>query len=115
MKTRRLLPFACAVLAAVASPGVLAGESIPARQIRFAVPYPTGGPLDTVARVPGQKVAVATHANSPSRYPPIPCDAGRGFIAVTQVGNTPGELAAFVRSQAARYAKPVKASGAKVD
>ena len=32
-------------------------DPFPARAIRFVVPYPAGGPLDTVARLLGQKVA----------------------------------------------------------
>jgi tripartite-type tricarboxylate transporter receptor subunit TctC len=34
-----------------------AAQPYPSKPIRFVVPYPTGGPLDTVARLLGQKVA----------------------------------------------------------
>jgi tripartite-type tricarboxylate transporter receptor subunit TctC len=33
------------------------GQAYPSKPIRFVVPYPAGGPLDTVARLLGQKVA----------------------------------------------------------
>jgi tripartite-type tricarboxylate transporter receptor subunit TctC len=46
-------------LAALAAPAGLAAEPFPARPIRFVVPYPPGGPLDTVARLLGQKVAAS--------------------------------------------------------
>ena len=45
-----LAALACAPLAGFAQP-------YPAKPIRFVVPYPAGGPLDTVARLLGQKVA----------------------------------------------------------
>ena len=35
-------------------------QGYPAKPIRFVVPYPAGGPLDTVARLLGQKVAEST-------------------------------------------------------
>ena len=35
-------------------------QRYPAKPIRFVVPYPAGGPLDTVARLLGQKVAEST-------------------------------------------------------
>jgi tripartite-type tricarboxylate transporter receptor subunit TctC len=35
-------------------------QTYPSKPIRFVVPYPAGGPLDTVARLLGQKVAEST-------------------------------------------------------
>ena len=35
-------------------------DGYPAKPIRFVVPYPAGGPLDTVARLLGQKVSEST-------------------------------------------------------
>ena len=35
-------------------------QSYPSKPIRFVVPYPAGGPLDTVARLLGQKVSEST-------------------------------------------------------
>jgi tripartite-type tricarboxylate transporter receptor subunit TctC len=36
-------------------------QPYPSKPIRFVVPYPAGGPLDTVARLLGQKVSESTH------------------------------------------------------
>ena len=48
-----LLPL-CFLL--LTSPGA-AAQGYPSKPIRFVVPYPAGGPLDTVARLLGQKVS----------------------------------------------------------
>ena len=40
-------------------PLTAAAQSYPSKSIRFVVPYPAGGPLDTVARLLGQKVSEA--------------------------------------------------------
>src|SRR6185436_12967486 len=37
--------------------GIASAQTYPSKPIRFVVPYPAGGPLDTVARLLGQKVA----------------------------------------------------------
>ncbi len=50
-----LVAVAFAVLAAAPQAG--AQSPYPAKPIRFIVPYPAGGPLDTVARLLAQKVA----------------------------------------------------------
>lgn len=55
MKTLHLV--AVAALVAAVPPAGFAADPFPVRQIRFVVPYPAGGPLDTVARLLGQKVA----------------------------------------------------------
>ena len=102
------------LLFALLSLGVEA-QPYPSKPIRFVVPYPAGGPLDTVARLLGQKVsestkqpvivdnkpgaggnigadAVATHAINPTLYSSIPYDANKDFVAVTQVASTPNVL-----------------------
>jgi tripartite-type tricarboxylate transporter receptor subunit TctC len=125
-----LRSFAIAALVALAPSAAIATGPYPGKQIRLVVPYPPGGPLDTVARLLGQKVgasiknpvvvdnvpgaggnigaatvaraapdgytilmgAVATHAINPTLYPSIPYDAGKDFIAVTQLASTPNVL-----------------------
>jgi len=53
---RTALPrIVCAML--LAASGLAVGQVYPAKPIHFIVPYPAGGPLDTVARLLGQKVA----------------------------------------------------------
>jgi len=49
------------LMALVASSAAFAqAQPYPAKPIRFVVPYPAGGPLDTVARLLGQQVAQST-------------------------------------------------------
>jgi len=49
--------IAIAAAIALAVPGLASGQAYPAKPIHFIVPYPAGGPLDTVARLLGQKVS----------------------------------------------------------
>lgn len=53
---KRLLPLLIASAALVAAAFAQAQPPYPSKPIRFVVPYPAGGPLDTVARLLGQKV-----------------------------------------------------------
>ena len=52
MKIRTFLALALLAFASLAR-----ADDYPAKPIRFVVPYPAGGPLDTVARLLGQKVS----------------------------------------------------------
>src|SRR6185437_7939523 len=56
MKSALLRGLAALVLALAASPTAFA-QGYPAKPIHFIVPYPAGGPLDTVARLLAQKVS----------------------------------------------------------
>ncbi len=143
---RILRVLAAAALVAVAPAALHAAEPFPGKQIRFVVPYPPGGPLDTVARLLGQKVsasvkhpvvidnvpgaggnigagtvaraapdgytilmgAVATHAINPTLYPTIPYNAQKDFVAVTQVASTPNVLVVNPALEAATVAEFVK-------
>lgn len=124
MRTLRLI--AATALAALVPLAGAAAETYPGKQVRFVVPYPAGGPLDTVARLLGQ--AIATSVKQPVVVENVAGAGGNiGAGAVPElrekmlnlgaepVGSTPEEFAAFVKSEAAKYAKLVKASGAKVD
>ena len=48
---RLFLALLCAL------PLLAAADAYPSKPIRFVVPYPAGGPLDTIARLLGQKVS----------------------------------------------------------
>ena len=45
----------------LAAPTHAQAQAYPAKPIRFVVPYPAGGPLDTVARLLGYKVSESVH------------------------------------------------------
>jgi len=51
---KRFFPW---LLAAAVFSGAALAQSYPSRPIHFIVPYPAGGPLDTIARLLGQKVS----------------------------------------------------------
>jgi tripartite-type tricarboxylate transporter receptor subunit TctC len=80
MKTIRLL--AAAALVALAPLAGLAAEPFPGKQIRFVVPYPPGGPLDTVARLLGQKVSASIkHPVVIDNVPGAGGNIGAGVVA----------------------------------
>ncbi len=54
-----LRSLAAAALAALVPLAGLAADPFPSRSVRFVVPYPAGGPLDTVARLLAQKVSAS--------------------------------------------------------
>src|SRR6478672_10003972 len=53
----RILSRLLALLAFGLASGISWGQAWPAKPIHFVVPYPAGGPVDSVARLLGQKVA----------------------------------------------------------
>jgi tripartite-type tricarboxylate transporter receptor subunit TctC len=53
---KRVLAAGLAALALLAAP-LACAQGYPSKPIHFVVPYPAGGPLDTVARLLGQKVS----------------------------------------------------------
>ncbi len=62
MRTRislRSLWSPCFMLFALGMVGDVHAQTYPSKPIRFVVPYPAGGPLDTVARLLGQRVSEA--------------------------------------------------------
>ncbi|NJD87967.1 MAG: tripartite tricarboxylate transporter substrate binding protein [Betaproteobacteria bacterium] len=80
MKTFRFI--AAAVLVAVAPLALHAAEPFPGKQIRFVVPYPPGGPLDTVARLLGQKVSASVkHPVVIDNVPGAGGNIGAGMVA----------------------------------
>ena len=80
MKTLRLL--AAAALVAVAPLAGHAAEPFPGKQIRFVVPYPPGGPLDTVARLLGQKISASIrHPVVIDNVPGAGGNIGAGVVA----------------------------------
>ena len=57
MITKRALLAAIGAAALLASAPLAVADAYPAKPIRFVVPYPAGGPLDTVARLLGAKIS----------------------------------------------------------
>jgi len=178
-----------ALLASIAVHSDAHAQPYPSKPIRFVVPYPAGGPLDTVARLLAQKVSASTKqpvivdnkpgaggnigADAVANAPPdgytilmgaalapelpsiaesglpgfdistwfgifLPAGASRDVVdrlhaeftraladpdlrermlnlGAEPVGSKPEEFAAHIRSEAAKYARIIKASGAKAD
>ena len=59
MRITEILLSCALCVAALATATPAAAQSYPAKPIRFVVPFPPGGPLDTVARALGQKMTEA--------------------------------------------------------
>jgi tripartite-type tricarboxylate transporter receptor subunit TctC len=58
MHSRKILALLLSVVACALAPTeALAQAAYPSKAIKFIVPYPPGGPLDTVARLTGQKLS----------------------------------------------------------
>ena len=79
----------------------------PAKPIRFVVPFPAGGtPPEVVAKLNVQTVRILHTPEMKERL------AAPGAEAV---GNRPDGFAAFIKAEIPKYAKVIKASGAKAD
>jgi tripartite-type tricarboxylate transporter receptor subunit TctC len=72
----------------------------------YGVMMPVGVPKDILAKVHGDLVKILKQPEVQQRF------AGEGGDISA---NTPGEFATFIRNEIAKWAKAVKASGAKVD
>lgn len=59
MKRIAIRPLAICVLACMASAAATASDTYPAKVVKIVVPYPPGGPYDTIARVVAQKLGEA--------------------------------------------------------
>lgn len=126
MKKRTLL--LAAALAAL--PLAAFAQGYPSKPIRFVVPYPAGGPLDTIARLLDAKIPydpvrdfapitrVASTPNVLVVNPSLPVSSVSELVThmgAEPVGRTPAEFAIFIRAEAEKYAPVIKASGARVD
>lgn len=56
MKTLSIRMLAACVLASLAVANASANDAFPAKPVKVVVPYPPGGPYDTIARIVGQKL-----------------------------------------------------------
>jgi len=84
---RRFLHFAGAALAAPFLPRLARAQSWPARPITIVVPYPPGGPTDTIARLLGEKMRAALGQ-------PVIIEntsGAGGTIGVARVAKAPGD------------------------
>jgi tripartite-type tricarboxylate transporter receptor subunit TctC len=80
MKIIRIL--AATALLALAPQAGFGAEPFPGKQVRFVVPYPPGGPLDTVARLLGQKVSASIgHPVLIENVPGAGGNIGAGVVA----------------------------------
>ncbi len=60
MKSAWVSVFSVTLALSASSVGLAQAQAYPSKPIRFVVPYPAGGPLDTVARLLAQKVSEST-------------------------------------------------------
>jgi tripartite-type tricarboxylate transporter receptor subunit TctC len=56
---RRLSLSALAIAGLLATPGSVAGQAYPSRPITMLVPFPAGGPTDTLARIVAERMTSA--------------------------------------------------------
>ena len=106
LRTVALLMAAWAVTPLGAS-----AQDFPVRPVRFIVPFPPGGPVDTVARALAQKVSEywAQAVLVESR-----ADAG-GIVGAEPAPGSTAEFGAFVRAEKAKWARVIKAANIKPD
>lgn len=101
-----IVGFAFATLAAFAN-----AQAWPSKPIKWVVPFAPGGTTDVLARVIGEKLAIALGQPVIIENKP---GAGGG-LGAEPVGNTSEEFTALVKAEVVKWADVVKKSGAKVD
>jgi tripartite-type tricarboxylate transporter receptor subunit TctC len=72
----------------------------------FGIFAPAGTPPDVVAKLNGEIVRVLHTNDMRERL---------ALLGAEPIGNKPDEFAAFIKTEIPKYAKVVKASGAKAD
>lgn len=84
----------------------------PSRPIKLVVPFPPGGPLDVIGRLIAQRLTEAWGQSVVvDNRPGASGNIGADIVAKS----APEQFAAFIAQELAKYARIVKASGAKVD
>jgi tripartite-type tricarboxylate transporter receptor subunit TctC len=87
MRRRTFLSLSAAALATPALPRLARAQSFPTRPITLVVPYPAGGPTDTIARLLGEKMR-------PALGQPVVVEnvsGAGGTIAVQRVARAAGD------------------------
>jgi len=107
---RRAIALAFVVLAAVTF--AASAETYPSRVVTLVVPYPAGGPTDTIARILADRMA------KPLGQPLIVENVGGagGSIGVGRADQqTPAALAAKQKAEIARWTPIIEESGIKAE
>ena len=84
----------------------IVAESLRAFRIANGIFAPAGTPPEIVARLNAEVVRLLHTAEMRERL---------ALLGAEPIGNKPDEFAAFIKAEIHKYAKVIKASGAKVD
>jgi len=85
---RQFLNFSAVAAAAPAFPEIVWAQTYPARPVRLIVPYPAGGPNDTIARIIASKLSETW--GQPFHIDNIPAGAGNICTAAASLSSTDG-------------------------
>jgi tripartite-type tricarboxylate transporter receptor subunit TctC len=114
MARRIVLGLLIAAGICVFAAGPSASQDYPNHVIKMIVPFPPGGPIDTMARIVAHELSARLGAINEGLQSPEMKENLARFSAIAKAG-TPQDFAAFMRSELPKWAELVKLAGATAE